>query len=127
MPAMFVVFAFVSPSALVVYFVVSNVYRIGMQAYITRTLYHGEDSLGKQAQAAAVETKKLKEEHGRPELLPKLRRKDGESGTEGIPSSGTATAPSANANGQSGQNRPTPPKARTNTPNRSKKKKKKRR
>ncbi len=52
MPAMFVVFAFVSPSALVVYFVTSNLYRIGMQAYITRTLYHGEDSLGAQAQKA---------------------------------------------------------------------------
>ena len=36
MPAMFVVIAFVSPAALVVYFVTSNLYRIGMQAYITR-------------------------------------------------------------------------------------------
>ena len=54
MPAMFVVFAFVAPSALVVYFVVSNLYRIGMQAYITRTLYHGEDSLGAQAQQASA-------------------------------------------------------------------------
>jgi membrane protein insertase Oxa1/YidC/SpoIIIJ len=38
MPAMFVVFAFVSPGALVIYFVVSNAYRILMQEYITRTL-----------------------------------------------------------------------------------------
>src|SRR3546814_4333200 len=37
MPLMFVVFAFVSPAALVVYFVTSNLYRIGMQHYITRT------------------------------------------------------------------------------------------
>src|SRR3546814_311644 len=36
MPLMFVVFAFVSPAALVVYFVTSNLYRIGMQHYITR-------------------------------------------------------------------------------------------
>ena len=68
MPAMFVVFAFVSPSGLVVYFVMSNLYRIGMQHYITRTLYHGEDSLGAQAQRAAVESKKLKEEHGAPDV-----------------------------------------------------------
>ena len=47
MPAMFVFFAFVSPAALVVYFVTSNLYRIGMQHYITRTLYHGEDSPGR--------------------------------------------------------------------------------
>ena len=52
LPAMFVVFAFVSPPALVVYFVTSNLYRIGMQHYITRTLYHGEDSLGAQAHRA---------------------------------------------------------------------------
>ena len=55
MPAMFVFFAFISPSALVVYFMTSNLYRIGMQAYITRTLYHGEDSLGVQAQRATVD------------------------------------------------------------------------
>ena len=57
-------FAFVAPSALVVYFVMSNLYRIGMQYYITRTLYHGEDSLGAQAQRAAAEAKKLKEAEG---------------------------------------------------------------
>lgn len=33
-------------AALVVYFIVSNLYRIGQQAYITRTLYSKEDSLG---------------------------------------------------------------------------------
>ncbi|MEO7429252.1 MAG: YidC/Oxa1 family membrane protein insertase, partial [Acidimicrobiales bacterium] len=75
MPAMFVFFAFVSPAALVVYFVTSNLYRIGMQHYITRTLYHGEDSLGAQAQKAAVEAKKLKEEHGGTDSLPRLGRK----------------------------------------------------
>src|SRR5688572_8964749 len=75
MPAMFVVFAFISPSALVVYFVVSNLYRIGMQAYITRSLYHGEDSLGAQAAKASAEARKLKEEHGGDDLLPRLGRK----------------------------------------------------
>ena len=108
MPAMFVVFAFVAPSALVVYFVTSNLYRIGMQAYITRTLYHGDDSLGAQAQRAAAETKKLKEEHGGPDILPKLGRKK-----EAIEATSTPT-------------RPTPPSARTGGANRSKKKKKRR-
>ena len=73
-PAMFVVIAFVSPSALVVYFITSNLYRIGMQAYITRTLYHGEDSLGAQAQRATAEAKELKEEEGGPGLLPEDRQ-----------------------------------------------------
>ena len=69
-PAMFVVIAFVSPAALVVYFVTSNLYRIGMQHYITRTLYHGEDSLGAQAQRASAEAKKLKEQEGGPDWRP---------------------------------------------------------
>src|SRR5688572_27861744 len=72
MPAMFVFFAFVSPSALVVYFITSNLYRIGMQAYITRTLYHGEDSMGAKAQQASLEARKLKEEGGTTDLLPRL-------------------------------------------------------
>ena len=115
MPAMFVFFAFVSPAALVVYFVTSNLYRIGMQAYITRTLYHGEDSLGAQARKAALETKKINEQHGTPEVLPKLGRKAKVTET-------TATeAPKAPQ-----QPKVPTPSARTGSPNRSKKKKKRR-
>ncbi len=120
MPAMFVFFAFVSPAALVVYFVTSNLYRIGMQHYITRTLYHGEDSLGAQAQKAAVEAKKLRDEHGATEALPKLgraRAKEVEA---------PAAAPASSAKG-SAERAPTPPppSARSGA-NRSKKKKKRR-
>ncbi|MCQ3806469.1 MAG: membrane protein insertase YidC [Acidimicrobiaceae bacterium] len=46
MPYLLPVFSFTMPAALVVYFVVSNLYRIGQQAYITRSLYRGEDSPG---------------------------------------------------------------------------------
>jgi YidC/Oxa1 family membrane protein insertase len=124
MPAMFVVFAFVAPSALVVYFVTSNLYRIGMQHYITRTLYHGEDSLGAQAQKASVEAKKLREEHGSPELLPKLGRKGRAvdvTATEGTNGTGSAAAkPVAKA----GTSPSRPPTARTGAQNRSKKKRK---
>jgi YidC/Oxa1 family membrane protein insertase len=120
MPAMFVFFAFVSPAALVVYFVVSNLYRIGMQHYITRTLYHGEDSLGAQAQKAAVEAKKLKAEHGAPDLMPRVGRK-----AKAVEASATEAPapPTSNGNGAT----PTPPPtARTGAANRSKKKKKRR-
>jgi len=48
MPYMLPVFSFTMPAALVVYFVVSNVYRIGQQGYITHSLYSGEDSIGAQ-------------------------------------------------------------------------------
>lgn len=46
LPYMLPVVSFTMPAALVVYFVVSNIYRIGQQAYITRSLYRGEDSPG---------------------------------------------------------------------------------
>ena len=126
MPAIFVIFAFASPSALVVYFVVSNLYRIGMQAYITRSLYHGEDSIGAQAQKAALETKRLKEEHGSPNLLPQLGKKGREARTGGTAGSSTEDDAGAPPNGS--QRKPTtPPRARTGAQNRSKKKKRKRR
>lgn len=46
LPYILPVVSFTMPAALVVYFVVSNLYRIGQQAYITRSLYRGEDSPG---------------------------------------------------------------------------------
>ncbi len=48
MPFLLPVFSFTMPAALVVYFVVSNVYRIGQQGYITHSLYSGDSSLGAQ-------------------------------------------------------------------------------
>jgi YidC/Oxa1 family membrane protein insertase len=126
MPAMFVVFAFVSPSALVIYFVTSNVYRIGMQAYITRSLYHGEDSLGAQAQRAAVEAKKLKDEEGGPSMLPRLGKRAETAG--GGTSKTKATSTPASEPTTNGSKKPTPPPVpRAQAQNRSKKKKKKRR
>lgn len=119
MPAMFVFFAFVSPAALVVYFVTSNLYRIGMQHYITRTLYHGEDSLGAQAHRASQEAKQLREEHGSPDVLPKLGRK-----AKAVEATATEGAPEPTSNGRAAT--PPPPSARTGAQNRSKKKKKRR-
>jgi YidC/Oxa1 family membrane protein insertase len=137
MPAMFVVFAFVSPAALVVYFVTSNLYRIGMQAYITRTLYHGEDSLGAQAQKASLEAKKLQEAAGEPSGPSRSGRKGR---GDDAPADDTAPAKPAKAapgkappakatRGGSTATRTTPPaptSRTTNTQNRSKKKKKRR-
>ena len=47
-PYMLPVFSYVMPAAVVVYFIVSNMVRIAQQAYITRSFYRGEDSLGAQ-------------------------------------------------------------------------------
>ena len=46
LPFMLPVFSFTMPAALVFYFVVSNLYRIGQQAYITQSLYKGDESPG---------------------------------------------------------------------------------
>jgi len=48
MPFFLPVFAFTLPAAIVFYFLVSNLYRIAQQYYITRSMYHGDDSLGGQ-------------------------------------------------------------------------------
>ena len=56
LPWMLPVFSFTMPAALVVYFVVSNIYRIGQQSYITRSLYSGEESLGAQARRSRETT-----------------------------------------------------------------------
>lgn len=46
LPFMLPVFSFTMPAALVIYFVVSNLYRIGQQSYITQSLYKGDESPG---------------------------------------------------------------------------------
>lgn len=125
MPAMFVVFAFVAPTALVVYFVTSNLYRIGMQAYITRTLYRGEDSLGAQAQKAAAEAKKLREEEGGPSLLPRVGKRAEATGSGSGDAKGSGPATPSAASGSATTKKPTPPRSGGGQ-NRSKKKKKRR-
>ncbi len=48
MPFFLPIFSFSLPAAIVFYFLVSNLYRIAQQYYITRSMYHGEESLGGQ-------------------------------------------------------------------------------
>ena len=57
-PYMLPVFSYVMPAAVVTYFIVSNLVRIAQQAYITRSFYRGDDSLGAQIakQRAAAAT-----------------------------------------------------------------------
>jgi YidC/Oxa1 family membrane protein insertase len=64
-PALYVMFAFISPAALCVYFLVSTVWRVAQQAYITHSLYKGEDSVGAQAQKAMAQLRQEKKQQGR--------------------------------------------------------------
>lgn len=57
LPLITVVFSYSFPAALVVYFVTSNVYRVGQQAYITKSLYGDDESPGRKAQAAAAKVR----------------------------------------------------------------------
>lgn len=58
MPFFLPIFSFTLPAAIVFYFLVSNIYRIGQQYYITRSMYHGDDSLGGQLRKSREESEK---------------------------------------------------------------------
>ena len=60
MPVFFGVISINFAAALVVYWVTSSVYRIGLQGYITQSLYGHEESLGAQANKAAAEARAMK-------------------------------------------------------------------
>ena len=63
-PLLYVFFAFVSPLAIGIYFLVSTLWRVGQQAFITRSLYRGEESVGRQAQRAMVELRESRKAEG---------------------------------------------------------------
>lgn len=57
MPVFFAFISLTLPAGLVVYFFVSNVFRIGQQAFITRTMYRDDDgTIEARAREAAAET-----------------------------------------------------------------------
>jgi YidC/Oxa1 family membrane protein insertase len=63
-PVMYVFFAFVSPAAIGIYFLVSTFWRVVQQYYITRSLYGHEDAAGRQAQRAMAELREEKKKDG---------------------------------------------------------------
>lgn len=102
MPFMLPVFSFGLPAALVVYFLVSNLWRIGQQAYITRTLYHGGTEIPVVIPPSAEE--------------PPARAKTGPAGSRsavrsntGRASTGRASSPSTSAMGRNRRGSGTPP------------------
>jgi YidC/Oxa1 family membrane protein insertase len=75
MPIFLPVFSFAMPAGLVVYFIVSNLWRIGQQAFITRKFYTGEHALGNLVHAAR---NAVVEEEPEPEPAPKKAVTSGE-------------------------------------------------
>ena len=62
MPIFLPIFSFAMPAGLVIYFIISNVWRIGQQAVITRKLYTGDNSLAAQARAARERAEAMADE-----------------------------------------------------------------
>jgi YidC/Oxa1 family membrane protein insertase len=89
MPIFLPVFSFAMPAGLVLYFIVSNLWRVGQQAVITRKFYRGEHSLGNLAMAARTA---VVEEMPEPETKAKAKANgaanDGESDAAAKPSVG---------------------------------------
>jgi YidC/Oxa1 family membrane protein insertase len=101
-PLLYVFFAFVSPLAIGIYFLVSTLWRVGQQAFITRSLYRGEESVGRQAQRAMAE-------------LRETRKAEGNGAKGGRAPAKKAPAADASGNGRTRDQKPgqRPPKARS--------------
>ena len=64
LPVFFGVFQLFFPVALVFYYIAQTLVRIAQQSYITRRFYRGDESLGKQAQAASAKAREMAEKDG---------------------------------------------------------------
>jgi len=110
-PLLYVFFAFVSPAAIGIYFLVSTLWRVGQQAFITRSLYGSEDSIGRQAQKAMQEARDEKKNGGGGTAKPvdgkPVARKPVDKGTKGSVAarngSGNGATPGARARPQDKQ------------------------
>ena len=130
-PAFQIFFAFVSPAAVGIYFLVSTSWRVAQQYYITRTLYGGEDSIGVQAQKAmaAARAEKAKKKPGASNGAGRAKGSGGGAGKGAKPglakSSSNGAQTTANGKSEAGTKTQTAkPAARSGSANRSRKKKK---
>ena len=73
LPVAFAVFQVFFLLGLVVYYLVQTVLRIGQQYYITKRFYSGEESLGRQAQAASARARELAKAEGNGSQAPTKR------------------------------------------------------
>ncbi len=64
LPVVFAVFLVFYLTGLVIYYMAQAIIRIGLQYYITKRFYHGEHSLGRQAQAAGERAREMAKTDG---------------------------------------------------------------
>ena len=74
LPVVFAVFQIFFLLGLVVYYIVQSILRILQQFYITKRFYHGDESLGRQAQAASERARELAKKDGGGGMFAQARR-----------------------------------------------------
>ncbi|MFM7820182.1 MAG: YidC/Oxa1 family membrane protein insertase, partial [Actinomycetota bacterium] len=104
MPVAFAVFQIWLPTGLVVYYVTQAVIRIVQQQYITQRFYKKDDSLGRQAQAASLAAREMKD-------LPKPEKKEKKNSEKPVDSKFVSkrVTPPKNSSVPSVSRRPKPP------------------
>ncbi|MDZ7674719.1 MAG: YidC/Oxa1 family membrane protein insertase [Acidimicrobiales bacterium] len=120
MPAVFGVISINFPAALVVYWLTSSVYRIGLQYYITRALYGHEESEGAKAQRAAKEAREIgKNKTGGGGAAPATGGKDtGSDGPGGSSGNGAGTGGGGPSTNGGAGNKPQPGSKKKKKPRR---------
>jgi len=104
LPVAFGVFQFFFPVGLVIYYMAQTVVRIAQQAYITRRFYHGDQSLGKQAQEASAKAREMAKQDGQSGgMFGQLRAEAAKAKNQPKNQPKNSGKP-----GQSGKGRPTP-------------------
>jgi YidC/Oxa1 family membrane protein insertase len=110
LPVAFAVFLVFYLTGLVIYYMAQAVFRIGLQWYITKRFYKGEESLGRQAQRAGEEARELAKADGGGGGLFAQAKRDLTAGREAPAAKSSNTKPTGPTNKRTTppKNRPTP-------------------
>jgi YidC/Oxa1 family membrane protein insertase len=115
LPVAFAVFQVFFLLGLVVYYLVQTVLRIAQQYYITKRFYSGDESLGRQAQAASERARELAKADAGNQPAPSKRDQQGRKNKNDEPAAPAGPAPTKRTT--PAKNRPTPTaKAAPNRP-----------
>jgi YidC/Oxa1 family membrane protein insertase len=116
LPVFFAVFQIFFLLGLVFYYIVQALLRIAQQGYITKRFYGGEESLGRQAQAAGERARELaKKDGGATGLFGQPKRSDGDGAAakpDKKPDKKAALPPASPKKSSTTNKRTTPPKNR---------------
>jgi YidC/Oxa1 family membrane protein insertase len=116
MPAFFAVISLTLPAGVVVYFLVSNLYRIGQQAYITRAFYREDAKHAAEEKAITATTAKPKPEPkggAKAPNPPKAVAPPKGSSDKPTPKGGNTSAGSANGSGNGSEGASARPKPKS--------------